>query len=204
MTAEAQRSEQRGTAMNDPATLYIQATEVFDGRVRRVGDDQWALSTPCQQWDVRELVSHVTVENLWAPALLDGRTMEEVGDAFDGDQLGDQPVESWTAAVHAARQVASEPGVTARTVHLSYGDESAAQYLMQLFTDHLVHAWDLAWATSGDTDLPAELVSACAQWFAEVEPMYRQAGVIGPAAPVSADADEQTRLLAAFGRSAAE
>ena len=188
--------------MSDAATLYLQATEVFDERVRRVGDDQWGAPTPCEQWDVRELVNHVTVENLWAPALLDGRTMEEVGDDLDGDQLGDEPVEAWTTAVGAARQVASRPGVTARTVHLSYGDELAAQYLMQLFTDHLVHAWDLAWATGSDTDLPAELVTACTEWFTEVEPMYRQAGVIGPPAPVSPDADEQTRLLAAFGRSA--
>ncbi len=186
--------------MSGPATRYIQATEVFDERVRGVGDGQWDAPTPCEQWDVRDLVHHVTVENLWVPALLDGRTMEEVGDAFDGDQLGADPIEAWIAAVGAARQAAREPGVTARTVHLSYGDESAGQYLMQLFTDHLVHAWDLAWATGSDADLPAELVAACAEWFSEVEAMYREAGVIGPAAPVSATAGEQTRLLAAFGR----
>lgn len=186
--------------MSDPARLYLQSLEVFDDRVRHVGAHQWSAPTPCDQWDVRELVNHVTVEDLWAPQLLAGRTMEEVGAAFDGDQLGADPVAFWTAAAQAARQAASAPDVASRTVHLSYGDEAAGEYLLQLCTDHLIHAWDLARATGTDTELPAELVTACAAWFSGVEQLYRQAGVIGAAVPTSPDADPQTRLLAAFGR----
>lgn len=175
---------------------------MFDERVRQVRTDQWAAPTPCDEWDVRQLVNHVTVEDLWAPPLLAGRTMDEVGDAFDGDQLGSDPIAAWADAVRNARQAAREPGVAARTVHLSYGDESAAEYLTQLFTDHLVHAWDLARATGGDTTLPTDLVDACLAWFPGVEGMYREVGVIGPATTTPPDADPQTRLLAALGRRA--
>lgn len=188
--------------MTDASALYLRACDVFDERVRSVGPDQWTASTPCSEWDVRTLVNHVTVEDLWAPPLLEGKTMAEVGDAFDGDQLGSDPVAAWTAAVTAARAAASQPGVTARTVHLSYGDESASQYLMQMFADHLVHAWDLAKGTGGDTRLPSDLVERCAEWFHGQEAMMREFGLIGPRPPTSSDADPQTRLLAAFGRQA--
>lgn len=188
--------------MTDASELYLRACDVFDARVRSVGPDQWAAPTPCTEWDVRTLVNHVTVEDLWAPPLLEGRTMAEVGDAFDGDQLGDDPVAAWTAAVDAARNAAAEPGVTARTVHLSYGDESAAEYLMQMFVDHLVHAWDLAQATGGETRLPSDLVELCAESFREREAMMREFGLIGPRVETSAEADPQARMLATMGRRA--
>lgn len=182
--------------------LYQAACDVFDAKVRSVGPQQWHAPTPCTEWDVRQLVNHVTVEDLWAPELLAGRTMAEVGGAFDGDQLGADPVRAWARAVSEAKAAAAEAGAAERTVHLSYGDDSASSYLTQLFADHLIHAWDLAAATGADQRLPDELVAACAAWFVDVEPLLRDAGVIGPRPPVPPDADGQTRLLAGFGRQA--
>lgn len=188
--------------MSDPSVLYRRACDVFDAGVRAVRPDQWSVPTPCADWNVRELVNHVVVEDLWMPLLMEGKTIAEVGDAFDGDQLGDDPVTTWDAAVSAARAVAAQPDAVSRTVHLSYGDEVAGEYLMQLFADHLIHGWDLATAVGADTELPADLVAACAAWFAEREAAYRAGGAIGRRPPVPDDADPQTRLLAAFGRTA--
>lgn len=187
---------------NEAIHLYQSACDVFGDKVHSVGPEQWHDHTPCPDWDVRQLVNHVTVEDLWARELLAGKTMGEVGDAYDGDQLGESPVATWDRAAAEAKQVAVQPGTAEATVHLSYGDDSASAYLMQLFADHLIHAWDLATATGADRRLPDDLVAACAAWFAEVEPLYREAGAIGPRAPVAPDADGQTRLLAAFGRRA--
>jgi hypothetical protein len=39
-------------------------------------------------------------------------------------------------------------------------------------------------------------------WFGTTEDFYREIGVIGPRAPIPADADAQTQLLARFGRQA--
>jgi uncharacterized protein (TIGR03086 family) len=186
----------------DAATLFDRACATFDARVRSIRPDQWAAATPCSEWNVRDLVNHVTVEDLWVPALLAGKTIDEVGDAYDGDQLGDSPLAVWAEAAAAAREAAGEPAVESRTVHLSYGDETAREYLMQIFADNLIHAWDLASATGGDTGLPPDLVDACAAWFAEREQMYREMGAIGPRITTSV-ADNQAGLLAAFGRLAA-
>lgn len=186
--------------MTSPSILFTRASDVFRDRVITIGPDQWDRSTPCSEWDVRMLVNHVAVEDMWAPSLLAGRTIAEVGDTFDGDQLGHDPAEVVIEAVEAAQTAAAEPGVETRTVHLSYGDDTAGEYLMQMFTDNLVHAWDVAAATDGDRKLPADLVAACANWSESKQAMFRSAGVLGEPVPVPADADAQSRLLAAFGR----
>jgi uncharacterized protein (TIGR03086 family) len=188
--------------MTSPAMLYQRALDVFDTRIRAVRTDQWSEPTPCAEWNVRQLVNHVVAEDLWVPSLLAGKTIAEVGDAFDGDQLGADPVAAWTTAATVARAAAAEPGAESRTVHLSYGAERAAEYLMQLFADHLIHAWDLATAIGADITLPTDLVEACESWFAGREEVYRAAGAIGERVPVPAGTDRQTRLLAAFGRTA--
>jgi uncharacterized protein (TIGR03086 family) len=180
------------------AELYKRASDEFGARVHTVAAEQWALPTPCAGWDTRDLVNHVVAEDLWAVPLLGGATVEEVGDRFDGDVLGDAPAEAWDRAVGGA--LGAIPSDLARTVHVSFGEIPASEYLSQLVADHLVHAWDLARAIGGDEHLPDDLVHHCIGWFRDVEDSYRSAGVIGPAPPVAADADAQTRLLAMFGR----
>ncbi|HEX6326737.1 MAG TPA: TIGR03086 family metal-binding protein [Jiangellaceae bacterium] len=187
---------------SDPVALYVRATYVFDTRVRAVRPDQWGNATPCTEWNVRQLVNHVAVEDLWVPPLLAGKTIADVGDAYDGDQLGDDPAAAWSRALAGARQAVLEPGAADRTVHLSYGDERAGEYLLQLFADHLIHGWDLARAIDGDTELPADLVDECTTYFARMEETYRKAGAIAARVDVPAGADAQTRLLARFGRNA--
>ena len=69
---------------------------------------------------------------------------------------------------------------------------------MQLAADHLVHGWDLAAATQGDTRMDPHLVHAVAQWFDANEEAYRQAGAVAAPRPLTGDA--QHDLLARFGR----
>lgn len=182
----------------DLDTLYRRTVKAWTDRVAAVGPDQWDAPTPCSEWDVRALVNHVAGEDLWTVPLMDGATIEEVGSRFDGDLLGDDPVErALVAAEDAVRSVAAQLPAQ-RPVHLSYGDEAADEYVRQLAADHLVHGWDLAVATGGDRQLDPELVSEVATWFAEREEAYRAAGAVGARAGGGDDA--QSRLLSAFGR----
>ena len=73
------------------------------------------------------------------------------------------------------------------------------EYVAQLAANQLIHGWDLAAATGGDTHLDPELVTHVAAWFAEREEQYRSAGAIGPRA-VTEGGDARSQLLAAFGR----
>ncbi len=149
---------------------------------------------------MRELVNHVVGENVWTPPLFAGTTVAEVGDRFDGDLLGDDPVAAWDASAGEALAAVGAPGAMERTVHLSFGDLPGNEYASQLFADYLVHGWDLATAVGGNTRLDPDLVIACTEWFASVEEAYRSAGAIGARPGLPPDADPQTVLLAMFGR----
>ncbi len=178
--------------------MHRRTVEWWRSCVETVGEDEWGAPTPCADWDVRELVNHVAGEDLWTVPLMEGSTIEEVGDRFDGDVVGDDPITSSLTAAMEATRVVAERLPSGGTVHLSYGEEQMDEYVFQLAADHLVHGWDLAVATGGDTRLDPTLVAEVAGWFAEREELYRQAGAIGRRAESTGDA--QGDLLAAFGR----
>lgn len=184
----------------DIVTLHRRAVEEWQAEVDAVGIDQWDNATPCSTWSVRDLVNHVVGEELWAVPLLRGATIADVGDRFDGDLLGDDPIAAAREASTAVLACCEEALPSNPTVHLSFGDEKASEYAMQLTADHLVHAWDLAKGTGQDPRLDPDLVAEVAAWFSEREELYRGAGAIGPRLEQSGD--PQTDLLAAFGRAA--
>lgn len=187
--------------MTEIQELFPRAVGEFDRRVEAIGDDQWANQTPCTEWRVRALVNHLTYEDLWVPELLAGKTLEEVGDRFDGDILGGEPKQAWRQARDGALKAVSA-GSMDRPVHTSMGEMAARDYLGQLFSDHLVHAWDLARAIGSDEGLDEELVRNCDAMMRPYEAMMRASGVFGDHVETSADADSQVRLLALFGRRA--
>jgi len=186
----------------DAVQFLRRALDHHTALVHRIGDDQWSSPTPDDDWDVRALTNHVTGELLWMPPLLDGRTIAEVGDRFDGDVLGDDPIRTWDEAATGAVAAVSPSDVAGRTVHLSFGDFSGGDYLDQIGSDLLIHGWDLARGIGVDDTMPEDLVAYCADWFRAWEAGYRDAGAIAEAVPVPDDADPQTKLLAAFGRRA--
>jgi uncharacterized protein (TIGR03086 family) len=182
------------------AELHRRCVERFVQRVRDVKGEGWDAPTPCADWVVRDLVNHIVNEQRWTVPLMGGATLDEVGDRFDGDLLGDDPVGVVAEAGSEAVAAAHEGIAVNRTVHLSFGDVPATEYAYQLSADHLIHGWDLAAAVGGDRALDAELVDAVADWFAEREELYRASGSIGARPDIADDAAPPHRLLAAFGR----
>jgi uncharacterized protein (TIGR03086 family) len=184
----------------DIREAYRRALDDFGALVHRIEPEQWQTRTPCVDWDVRALVNHVVRENLGAPELLTGRSTAEIGDIFDGDLLGDDPIKAFDASAMGAVQAASSERSLTCVARLSFGDVSGAEYIAELFADALIHTWDLARTIGADERLDPELVEACAAWFADAENDYRQAGIIGKPQSVPSGTDPQTRLLASWGR----
>jgi uncharacterized protein (TIGR03086 family) len=186
--------------MTDVLRLLQRGIADFGRAVHTVGADQWSAPTPCTEWDVRALVNHLAVEHLWVPPLLAGKTVAEVGDAFDGDRLGDDPVAAWDAAAAGSTAGFAEPGALDRTVHLSYGDRPARDYCREMVLDLVVHSWDLARAIGADEHVDPDLVELAYGHIAPIVHLWQDAGIFAPPVPVPDDADLQTRLLALTGR----
>jgi uncharacterized protein (TIGR03086 family) len=185
--------------MADLVEFFERAVTRFGSRVAAIGD-RWAEATPDTEWDVRALVNHVLSENLWAPPLLAGSTIAEVGDRFDGDQLGDDPDASWASAAQQSTAAVGEAGALARTVHVSFGDISGEEYVSQLVCDHVIHGWDLDRAIGTDEVIDADLVDFAYDFLSPQVDGWRSAGVFGPRVEVPRGAGRQAELLALSGR----
>lgn len=179
---------------------HAKAMQEFDRRVRSIGADQWRSPTPCAEWTVHDLVNHLVNEQLWVPELLAGSTMDQVGDRFDGDQLGADPKARWNATATAARAAWVEPGATERRVHLSFGESDASEYGWQMTLDLGVHAWDLAAAIGVDDTIDPALADTLYETWGERIREFAGLGIFGTPLGTAAGTDPQTALLAVAGR----
>jgi uncharacterized protein (TIGR03086 family) len=178
--------------------LIVQGIDAFGEKVRAVPADGWAASTPCTDWSVRDLVNHVTGEHLWAPHMLDGETIAQVGDRYDGDILGDSPVTAWEQAARASRAawLSTSPDAV---VHLSFGDNPALEYGQQMLADLLIHGWDLARGAGLDETMEPAAVALVLAYMDANAKSWEAAGIFAP--PVDIDSDEPAkRLIAMSGR----
>lgn len=189
--------------MPDPVLeRHAEALRLFGQYVHAVSDAQWEAPTPCSEWTVRDLVNHVTAEQLWIPPLVtDGRTVEDIGSTFNGDVLGTDPAAAWDEASAAAHTAFAVPGALNRTVRLSYGPALGSAYCSELIADCVVHTWDLARGIGADDRLPDGLVEFSLKEVVPYADGLAASGMYAAPVEIPAGADAQTRLLALLGRS---
>jgi len=185
--------------------LHDRCGSRFAALVAGVGSQQWHDDTPCADWDVRELVHHLQSELLWVPPMFDGQTIEQVGDRFDGDLMGDDAakwadlIASSTRAAHAA---VARPGALGQTVHLSFGDVDGREYLTQLVADLAIHSWDLARATGQDDALDPDVVTLLMPWTEANAELLAGSGMFGEPVATDPGTPDDIRLLGLMGRKA--
>lgn len=188
--------------MSTPAELYVRTLEATQRIVEEVPASKRKAPTPCSEWHVVDVTNHIISENLWAVELLQGKTITEVGNRFAGDLTGGDPPAEYGRSVEAVKAVLQDPDAMERTMHLSFGDRSGAFYATQLSLDMLVHGWDIARGSGQDSRLDPELVRECLPIAEKITREFRNGGWYGQELRMPADAAEETRLLALFGRKA--
>jgi uncharacterized protein (TIGR03086 family) len=174
------------------------AAEDFGRRVHAVAPDAWNAPTPCADWTVRDVVNHMVGEHLWAPELLAGATEEEVGDRFEGDQVGDDPVGAWDRAIYDSLTAWSRTPPD-RAVHLSFGPTPAAEYAEQMLVDLVVHGWDIARGARLDERMDPDAVRHALEYVSARAGELGGSGLFDDPVPVDSD-DPQDRLLGLLGR----
>jgi uncharacterized protein (TIGR03086 family) len=189
--------------MIEPMSLlerHSQALAAFDRILHLVKVDQWDNTTPCTEWTVRDLVNHLVSEQLWVPHLLCGATLAEVGDRYDGDVLGDDPVRAWEESSKAAREVWTTDGATERMVHLSFGDVDASLYCWQMTTDLAVHAWDLAMGIGAPQPIQDDLAEELIRVAGPIIESSQTPDILAPPVAVPDTASAPDQLVALCGR----
>ncbi|MBX3100202.1 MAG: hypothetical protein KF761_11565 [Salinibacterium sp.] len=184
--------------------LFLLADAALREVVDRITFEQLDLPVPAA-WSrdhvptLRGILALHAKDEAWVPDVIAGRTMEEVGDAWAGDILGDDPVASYdslndlaTAAVQATIDLDA-------VVHLSYGD-----YPLTVFFEHTSYyrafqAVAIAKLIGVDFRMSDALVDALWESAVPQAEQLREWHVFGPEVEVPAGSDKQTRLLGITG-----
>ncbi|MGH9136098.1 MAG: TIGR03086 family metal-binding protein [Acidimicrobiales bacterium] len=185
--------------MNLPA-VHDQALRSTHAIVAAVKQDQWTDPTPCTEWDVRALINHIVAENFWVEPLVAGRTIDDVGDRYDGDVLGRDPVVTYDSSARAASHAFHRPGAMDAPVAVSYGPVPGRVFARHRILDVVIHGWDVAKATGQPTDIESDLLDACWRIVERERDDLQESGYFGEEVAVPDGADTQTKLLAILGR----
>ncbi|MGW1030226.1 TIGR03086 family metal-binding protein [Streptomyces sp. NPDC002577] len=168
--------------------------------VRAITDDQLTASTPCADYDVRQLVDHifhvvVQFQALAAKKPADfSHTPDHVGAGADWRERfaeeAERLVAAWSAP-GAEEGTTGAMGLPARTVGC------------MVLLDLTVHVWDLARAT-GQQYRPDPATTGVLQTLgdavADMAPTARKMGFFGDPVPVPDGASDFERLLGETGR----
>ena len=171
--------------------------------VKGVRPGQGTAPTPCAEWDVRALLSHV-IGTLWlAEGLLTGQAPRypmAPGGLPAADPGGDDPVAAYAEASAAALAAAGAGDALTRVHATPLGDMPGPVLAGFTTLDITVHGWDLARATGQPADLDGRLAAHVLGFAEQAVTPDTRAPRIGPAVPVPDDAPVTQRLVAFLGR----
>ena len=190
--------------------VFVLADHALDRVVQQISDDQWDMVMPASFLaghrnpeappTLREIINRHAYDDAWVPDMLAGRTMDEAGTAkFDGDLLGSDPRAAFAAIVKTACAAAEQFDDLDRTVHCSFGDYPAREYLWMINAYRGLRVWEIANVLGLDATLPDALVQGLWDELLPVADEWRQFGVFQPAIPVADDAPLMDRLLGLTG-----
>ena len=184
--------------------LFLLSDAALRDVIDSIAPEQLDLPVPAE-WSstgvptLRGIIGLHAKDEAWVPDVVAGRTIEEVGETWNGDLLGDDPIAAYDAihdrATVAVRSVTDLDAVA----HLSYGDYPLSTYFEHTSFYRAFQAVAIAKLLGRDLRMSDALVDLL--WDAAVPQaeQLRQWHVFGPEVAVPAGSDRQTQLLGITG-----
>lgn len=172
--------------------------------VRALGEDDWERPSPCDGWNVADVVDHLAMGDGFAARVLHGATLDE--SVVDLHGIGGERAAA--ARLVESSADAARVGFAApldRVVHHPVGQISARQFLGYRVLDQLGHAWDIRRATGQSEDFDATALAVAVDVASAERPMLERSEHFGTDAEAALDdgVDVLERFLVLIGRSAA-
>ncbi len=187
--------------MTDPRGIHQRAMAQTESIVAAVTPAQLTLPTPCAEYDVRTLLSHI-VGGLNRIALV-GEGADALAVPARADGVAD---DGWPAAYRAARSRATaawaDDARLDALVEVPWGKVPGRVAIAGYVQEILAHGWDMARATGQPTEGDPELASWVLAFTRRVLPPEPRGGEIpfGPVVPAPPDATPYAELAAWLGR----
>ena len=190
----------------DPREHLQRVSDLLSGLVEGTDAGRLDDPTPCEDFQVRDLIGHFTMGRFLFAADFAGDTArrdELLGGMPErfGDVLGDDHLATYRDA--SATLDAAVDGIedVEATADFFLGQMPISAAMETISGDNLVHCWDLARSTGQDFDPPDDLVEATAAFLGVlITDDLRAVGSFGPEVEVTEDASALDRLLGFCGR----
>jgi uncharacterized protein (TIGR03086 family) len=138
--------------------------------IEAISPDDYAAPTPCGDWTVRHLLTHLIAGNVKYIEI--GRGKEWARGSPDV-ALEDDPGRMYRRTFEAMLDAWEQPGVLERETPLPIGRGRAELALFLHVGETLVHGWDLARATQQQPQWDAEVVESCLTQYSSWLPRQR-------------------------------
>ena len=184
--------------MNDPRVNFSRAVTQTESVIAAVRPDQAALPTPCTEWDVRTLVSHM------AGGVRRIALIGEGADALSLPPFADLG-HDWAAAYRAAARRATaawaDDAKLDKLFTVPWGKVPGRVAVAGYIREVVAHGWDLAAATGQPTELDPELGAFALEVSRRSLPADARAGIpFGEVTLAPAGAGVYAQLAAWLGR----
>jgi uncharacterized protein (TIGR03086 family) len=177
------------------------ALEALSSVTGGITERDWEAPTPCQQWNVTQVLQHATGDQLaWASSITGQPGPAENPFAPSG-RLNERPVAMVDHARQAAAQAWAQVNRDAAAVPtpLPQGPMPASLASGACALDAAIHAWDLAVATGQPSPLTAALAVALHQAASQIVEPVRGFAYAAALSPAPGD-DQAAALLRYLGR----
>lgn len=175
----------------------------FETLCRSIGEDQWSLPTPCTEWNLEDLVDHVTGGNRFTILVLNGATAEEaMADTVKSFDESHEPRTAALESIKAQLLAFDEPDVLDRLCSHVAGELTGREVLRIRLHELIIHTWDIAEAVNP----PASIRDGYVAWsFAEItSPTSNTSELFALDTSALKAERSETALLAAFGRASSK
>jgi uncharacterized protein (TIGR03086 family) len=185
--------------------VFVVANEVLLALIKQIKSAQWDMAVPAEMtWQpdqrLRDIVNYHIYDDAWVPDMLAGRTMAEVGNAYDFLRSTTDSVAEYEKYNSRANKAVESFKDFDRIAHLSYGDYTAREYLTHITLYRGLHIFDIANLIGAKIQVPDELVRGLWEIVEPQAQVLRDMHVIGAEVPVPKDAPLIDRLLGLTGR----
>ena len=189
-------------------TAHAQSVQLTIDAVRSVSPGQLSRPTPCTQWNLTELLDHMTVQNLGFAGAAAGNGADET--LWTTGAHRNDPIADYLASATAVTEAFADQEALDRSLwlpELSKEQQFTGEQAITMHAiDSIIHAWDVARTIDTTIDPAGDLVEFAMKIGEQIpdgDDRQQPGSHFGPRTSGTSDETAWDRTLALFGRSSA-